>query len=92
MLSSYIRHASTLFLVQRHSLNRFTTIFQSIRHFANQTNDLKMDKFIAIGQMRSTNDKAANRQQVQQIVESAAQQKACVRKSLNKFQSIQSFD
>lgn len=37
-----------------------------------------MEKLIAIGQMRATNDKAANRQQVQKIVESAAKDNACV--------------
>lgn len=37
-----------------------------------------MEKIIAIGQMCATNDKLANRQQVQQIVESAVQKDACV--------------
>lgn len=45
----------------------------------NNLNKSKMIKTIAIGQMRSTNDKEHNRSQVRQIVESAAKQKACVR-------------
>lgn len=38
----------------------------------------KMEKIIAIGQMCSTNNKESNRKQVEQIVESAVEQKACV--------------
>lgn len=48
-----------------------------------------MEKIIAIGQMCATNDKLSNRQQVQEIVESAAKQKACV--SLNPIQKSNSF-
>lgn len=38
----------------------------------------EMERTIAIGQMCATNDKLANRQQVQLIVESAVKQQACV--------------
>lgn len=38
----------------------------------------EMERTIAIGQMCATNDKLANRQQVQLIVESAVEQRACV--------------
>lgn len=38
----------------------------------------KMEKIIAIAQMCSTNDKAANRLQVQEIIENAVKQNACV--------------
>lgn len=41
-------------------------------------NAVNMERIIAIGQMCATNNKLANRQQVQQIVESAVQQEACV--------------
>lgn len=43
-----------------------------------ENKQLKMSKTIAIGQMRATNNKEHNRSQVRQIVESAAQQNACV--------------
>lgn len=37
-----------------------------------------MEKIIAIAQMCSTNDKTANRLQVQEIIETAVKQNACV--------------
>lgn len=48
------------------------------RQLSNHTSNFNMEKMIAIGQMRATNDKIANRQQVQQIVEYAAKENACV--------------
>lgn len=44
---------------------------------ANRNNN-KMEKIIAIGQMCATNDKAANRLQAQEIIETAVKQNACV--------------
>lgn len=41
-------------------------------------NNNKMEKIIAIGQMCATNDKAANRLQAQEIIETAVKQDACV--------------
>lgn len=41
-------------------------------------NNNKMEKIIAIGQMCATNDKAANRLQSQEIIETAVKQNACV--------------
>lgn len=80
MIFSNVRYTAKLFLVQRRSINSYKELFLPIiRNFVSQTKAFKMDKTIAIGQMRSTNDKIANRQQVQQIVESAAQKNACVR-------------
>lgn len=77
---NYIRHASKLFSVQSYTANySIKTVFHSVRSLANHSKNMAMDKIIAIGQMRSTNDKIANRQQVQQIVEKAAQKNASVR-------------
>lgn len=79
MIFSNVRYTAKLFLVQRRSTNSYKELFLPIRNFVSHTKAFKMDKTIAIGQMRSTNDKIANRQQVQQIVESAAKKNACVR-------------
>lgn len=77
---NYIRHARKLFSVQSYTANySIKTVFHSNRSLANHSKNMAMEKIIAIGQMRSTNDKIANRQQVQQIVESAAQKNASVR-------------
>lgn len=40
--------------------------------------NVNMERIIAVGQMCATNNKLTNRQYVQRIVESAAQQNACV--------------
>lgn len=41
-------------------------------------NNNRMEKIIAIGQMCATNDKAANRLQTHEIIETAVKQNACV--------------
>lgn len=76
MVINFVRFTSRLFLAPHISFKISKQVFS--RKFSNQVKDLKMEKIIAIGQMRSTNDKAANRQQVQQIVESASQENASV--------------
>lgn len=63
MFFNFIRFANKVFLPQYRLIS---------------TSNSKMEKIIAIGQMCATNDKLANRQQVQQIVESAVQKDACV--------------
>lgn len=80
MVISFIRSTRKLFFAQNYTLKiSKQLLFVCDRRFSSQTKNLKMEKIIAVGQMRSTNDKAANRQQVQQIVESATQKNACVR-------------
>ena len=78
MVINFVRFTSKLFLAHHHSFKVSQQVFLFGRKFSSQVKDLKMEKTIAIGQMRSTNDKAANRQQVQQIVESALQENASV--------------
>lgn len=78
MIISFVRFTSKLFLAQNHSYKIPKPLSLFNRKFGSQVKQFKMEKVIAIGQMRSTNDKAANRQQVQQIVESASQENACV--------------
>lgn len=75
----FIQLTSKLFRIQYHHTINITTTFLIRRHLSNQINQFKMEKIIAIGQMRSTNNKLDNRQQVQQIVELAAQENASVR-------------
>lgn len=65
----------------RKPIQHLNSFYQQFSHSKlSDLNKPKMTKTIAIGQMRSTNDKEHNRSQVRQIVELAAQQKACVRK------------
>lgn len=80
MFINFVRFTNRLFLAQKHNqtFKISKQVFLFSRKFSNQSKDLKMEKIIAIGQMRSTNDKASNREQVQQIVESASQENACV--------------
>lgn len=78
MVINFVRFTSKLFLAHQHSFKVSKQVFLFGRKFSSQIKDLKMEKIIAIGQMRSTNDKASNRQQVQQIVESASQENASV--------------
>lgn len=80
MLINFFRFTKRLFLAQNHNqtFKISKQVFLFSRKSSNQVKNLKMEKIIAIGQMRSTNDKAANREQVQQIVESASQENACV--------------
>lgn len=80
MVINFVRFTSKLFLAQKQNqtIKISKQVFLFSRKFSSQIKDLKMEKIIAIGQMRSTNDKAANREQVQQIVESASQENACV--------------
>lgn len=65
MVFKLIHFTSRIFFAQRHHLNtlKASTVI-SIRQFGSQSKNLTMEKIIAIGQMRSTNDKAANRDQV----------------------------
>lgn len=88
MVLKFIRYANRISVaLPHHFLNTsYATIAKpiaalSIRAISYQTKSRQtstMEKTIAIGQMRATNDKLSNRQQVQQIVESAAQQNASV--------------
>lgn len=75
----FIQLTSKLFRIQSHYITNQTEQFFIKRYFSNQIKKFKMEKIIAIGQMRSTNNKLDNRQQVQQIVETAAQENASVR-------------
>lgn len=78
MVINFIRLTNKLFLAQNHTFNISKQVFLLSRTFGSQVKELKMEKIIAIGQMKSTNDKAANRKQVQQIVGTASQDNACV--------------
>lgn len=76
---NFIRFSSKLFFTKNRIVNIPNKLFCVKRNFCNQVeNKIKMEKIIAIGQMRSTNNKLDNRQQVKQIVESATQENACV--------------
>lgn len=55
--------------------------FSAYRQISNEISG-NMESIIGLSQMCATNDKIANRQQVQRIVESAAQQNASVRRNL----------
>lgn len=54
------------------------SIHKTVQLNSGKIGNVNMERIIAIGQMCATNDKLANRQQVNQIVESAVQQEACV--------------
>lgn len=72
-------HSSSRIFFNHHSLlNINRRAFPSINKFFSNNIHREMEKIIAIGQMCATNDKLSNRQQVQEIIESAAKQKACV--------------
>lgn len=78
MVFKSIQFTSKLILVQHRLLRTPKVALSSNRKLTSQVKHSMMEKLIAIGQMRATNDKAANRQQVQQIVDSAAEKNACV--------------
>lgn len=65
MIFKYIWHTNKVFSAQYHLKNTLKpSTFLSIRKFRSHSRNPTMEKIIAIGQMRSTNDKLANRQQV----------------------------
>lgn len=65
MIFKFLRQTNKVHFAQNHFKNTLkTSTFLSIRIFGSHSKSVTMDKVIAIGQMRSTNDKAANRQQV----------------------------
>lgn len=67
MVFKFIRHTNKVFFAQYHFKNTLkTSTILTIRKFGSHSKNLTMEKVIAVGQMRSTNDKAANRQQVQE--------------------------
>lgn len=65
MVFKFIWHKNKVFFAQHHLKKTLkTSTFLSARKFGSYSKNPTMEKVIAIGQMRATNDKLANRQQV----------------------------
>lgn len=79
MICHLIRSSRKLLLGKTRLLYASERIFSLNRKFSIDKINNEMEKIIAIGQMCATNNKIANRQQVQEIVNSAVEQNACVR-------------
>lgn len=79
MFFQLIRSRSKFVLNHSHLLGPFKKVFNSNREITSTALKRNMDKIIAIGQMCATNDKVANRKQVEEIIKSAVKQDACVR-------------
>lgn len=78
MVLAFVRLTTKSLLIHPRLLTTSKVAFRPNRWLSHQTSHFNMEKIIAIGQMRASNDKAANRQQVQQIVENATKENACV--------------
>lgn len=78
MVLALVRFTIKSFSIEPRLLKISKVAFRPNRWLSNQTSNFNMEKTIAIGQMRASNNKADNRQQVQQIVESATKENACV--------------
>lgn len=78
MIINLVRFSRRLLSSQSQLLNTSKQIFSSINQFSTKLPVATMERTIAIGQMCATNDKMGNRNQVSEIVKSAANQNACV--------------
>lgn len=79
MIRHFVRITNRHFFTNQYPKTVYNKVLPRLsRQFSSQIGKTNMEKIVAVGQMRATNDKAANRHQVQQIVESASQQNACV--------------